>query len=248
MAEQAVINAFAYLGGHDFTGDINQWSMDGGAEAKVKTTFGSAKLNGGRNEYKMGLKTTALAMSGFTDMSATGQDVELFTAYSARTARVVTIGNDEVEGSPCCMAQQLTGSYTPGGGGAVGELSAFSWNGFGSDSAGGVRGVLLKETGTVSATGATGTGVQIGAVSATQYLYATLHLLGTAGTTITVVLESDDNAGFTSATTRITFGPLTAVGGTWATPVAGSITDTYWRFRVTAITGTWTVAGAAGIQ
>jgi hypothetical protein len=92
-----------------------------------------------------------------------------------------------------------------------------------------------------------GTGYQLGAVAATQYLYGALHIF-TAGTTITVVLESDDNAGFSSATTRATLGPLTTTGGTWATRVAGAITDDYYRFRVTAITGTFSVAGSAGIK
>lgn len=244
MAELAVVNAFLYLGGHDFTGDIDTWQMTGTAEALKKTTF----RNNGANEYKMGLKTTTMSMGGFASFGADSQDAELFSFYSGRTAGVVTVGNDETEGQPCCMTQQFVPSFTPGGGGQAGQMSKFTMSGQGTDVAGGVRGYLLKETGAVSATGAIGTGVQIGAVGATQYLYSTLHLQGAAGTSITVVLESDDNAGFSSATTRITFGPLTAVGGNWATPVAGAITDDYWRFRVTAITGTWTVAGAAGIQ
>lgn len=244
MGELAVLNAFAYLGSHDFTGDIDKWSMDGTAEALKKTTF----RNSGANEYKVGLKTTALRMAGFTNFGTDSPDAELFSVYGGRTSAVVTIGNDETEGQPCCMSQQIVPQFTPGGGGQVGQMSKFSMSGQGTDVAGGVRGRLLKEQGAVSATGAIGTGVQIGAVSATQYVYSTLHLMGTAATTITVVLESDDNSGFSSATTRITFGPLTAIGGNWATPVLGAITDDWWRFRVTSVTGTWTVAGAAGIQ
>jgi hypothetical protein len=85
-------------------------------------------------------------------------------------------------------------------------------------------------------------------VGATQFLYGALHLFGSAATTITVVLESDDNVNFTSATTRITFGPLTAVGGTWGARVSGAIADDYYRFRVTAITGTWSAAAVFGIK
>ncbi len=244
MSELAVVNAFLYLGAHDFTGDIDTWQMTGNAEALKKTTF----RNNGANEYKMGLKTTTMSMGGFCSFGTDSQDAELFSFYSGRTAGVVTVGNAETEGEPCCMTQQFVPSFTPGGGGQVGQMSKFSMSGQGTDVAGGVRGYLLKETGAVSATGAIGTAVQIGAASGTQYLYSTLHLQGTAGTSITVVLESDDASNFPSATTRITFGPLTAVGGSWATPVLGAITDTWYRFRVTAITGTWTVAGAAGIQ
>jgi len=244
VAELVVDNAFCYLGAHDFTGDIKQWSMDGGSEVKDKTTF----RNNGARKYRMGLFTTVMSMSGFADLSEDGQDVHLFTPYAARSSRVVTVGNVETEGQPCCMTQQLKAAFNPGGGGPVGELSAFAMTGAAADGVPGIRGVLLKEQGSVSATGAIGTGVQLGAASATQYLYSTLHLLGTAGTSVTVVVESDDNAGFSSATTRGTFGPLTAVGGNWLTPVIGPFTDSYWRLRASAITGTWTIAGAVGIQ
>jgi hypothetical protein len=46
----------------------------------------------------------------------------------------------------------------------------------------------------------------------------------------------------------MTFGPITTVGGTWGTRVAGAITDTWWRLRVTAITGTFQIACAAGFK
>lgn len=244
MAELVVDNAFCYLGAHDFTGDIKEWRMDGGSEVKDKTTF----RNNGARKFRMGLFTTVMSMNGFTDLGVDGQDVHLFTPYAAKESRVVTVGNLETEGQPCCMTQQLNAAFNPGGVSQVGELSAFSMTGAASDGVPGIRGVLLKEQGAVSATGAIGTGVQIGAANSTQYVYATLHLLGTAGTSITVVLESDDNSGFTSATTRGTFGPLTASGGNWLTPVIGPFTDTWWRYRVTSVTGTWTVAGAAAIQ
>src|SRR6266545_2313541 len=93
-----------------------------------------------------------------------------------------------------------------------------------------------------------GSGCNLGAVSATLKLYATFHVFGTPGTTITVVIESAAASNFAGATTRATIGPLTTAGGTWLTPVAGAVTDTWWRLRVTAITGTFTVAGAIGIQ
>lgn len=244
MAELAVVGAFAYFGAHDFSGDIDTWKMDGTAEALKKTTFRS----GGANTYKIGLKTTTMAMEGFADLAADGQDEHLFSVYSGRTAAVVTIGNDEVEGAACCMTQQFTPSFTPGGGGQVGQMSRFSMSGQGTDVAGGVRGFLFKEQGSVSATGAIGTAIQLGPTSATQYRYATLHLLGAAATTITVVLEMDSDNTFSSATTVGTLGPYTTAGGRWMTPVIGAATDEWYRFRVTAITGTWTVAAAAAVQ
>lgn len=244
MGELVAVGAFLYAGGHDFTGDIKQWNVDGGSETKDKTTF---RNSGGRLK-RTGLLTAAFSMNGFTDLSEDGQDVHLFTAYSGRSSRVITVGNDETEGQPCVMMQGLTAAFNPGGGGPVGELSAFSANGVSSDGTGAMRGTLLLEQTAVTTTGAKGTAAQLGAVSATQYLYATLHLLGTAGASITAVIESDDNAGFTSATTRYTFSSLTASGGYWATPVVGAIADDYFRLRVTAVSGSWTVASAVGIR
>ena len=100
---------------------------------------------------------------------------------------------------------------------------------------------------TVSATGATGTGVQVGTVAAGQYLYASFHVF-TAGTTITAVLESDNASNFATAATQMTFGPYTTTGGRWGVRVAGPITDDYYRFRITTITGSFVIAGAAGIR
>lgn len=241
MAVFALTNAEIFVDSHDFTGDSNEVRLACEAEALDRTTMRS----GGWREYAMGVKTSTLTGAGFAQWGADSTDAWQF-ANLGSSGKVVTVGAAETEGQPAYMLQSMPVNYQVGG--TYGELAPYSLNGVCSDGVGVIRGALLKAMGTVSATGAIGTGVQLGAVSASQFAYGTLHLLGTAGTTITVVLESDDASNFPSATTRITFGPLTAVGGTWGTRVAGSITDTWWRMRVTAITGTWTVAAAAGVQ
>jgi hypothetical protein len=55
---------------------------------------------------------------------------------------------------------------------------------------------------------------------------------------MTLRVESDDNAGFTSATTRLTLTAMTARGGQWASLVGPVATDTYWR-------AAWTVSGTS---
>ncbi len=112
-----------------------------------------------------------------------------------------------------------------------------------------VRGILATSE-TVTATGS-GTGHQLGAVSDSQSIYAGIHLLTAGGTTpsITVILESDDNSGFSSATTRATFTAYNYREGEWRS-VVGAITDDYWRFRWT-VSGTnpsFQVRGFLGIQ
>jgi len=130
--------------------------------------------------------------------------------------------------------------------GAHGEAAPFSLTAAGTDGYGVVRGKLAKVKGDVSATGATGSVVELGEVAADDYLYATFHVLS-AGTTITVQVQSAAVVGFGSPTTRATLGPITVTGGTWAVRVAGPITDEFFRFNVSAVTGTFSVAGAIGI-
>lgn len=245
MAEFALLDAFAYVGGHDFTGTLSEWNMNGGGEPLDRTTF---RNNNGARRFKTGLLTTDVSMGGFADLAADGVDVHMWNTWHGRLVRVITAGNEETEGQPCCITQIVTSQINPGGGGQVGQMSRYTMAAQGSDKYGGIRGTLLVGQQTVSTTGAKGTAVQAGAVASGERLFATFHLLGAPGTSITAVLESDDNSNFTSATTRITFGPLTAQGGTWATPVAGAITDDWWRIRVTAVSGSWTVAAAMAIE
>ena len=114
-----------------------------------------------------------------------------------------------------------------------------------------VRGTLMNAPATaITATGTTA-GQQLGAVSASQRLYAALHVLSASGTspTMDVVIQSDDNGSFTSATTRITMTQATGITSQWSS-VAGSITDDYWRASITiggSDTPTFTYALVLGI-
>ena len=63
---------------------------------------------------------------------------------------------------------------------------------------------------------------------------------GGTAPTLDVVVRSDENAGRTSATPRITFSQVTAKAGVWATPVDGAIADDdYWDID-------FTITGSAG--
>jgi hypothetical protein len=243
VAPTVLTAAYGYVGAYDFTGDSDKLMVAGAAVKKPVTTFRSQ----GWEESKKGLRSTSVEMTGHAGFEQGGVDEQLFTYFGEQgISQVGTFGPAETEGELAWMA--AAGVYEYGAGAAVGEVAPMKLAGTGRDRYGLVRGTLLKKMAAVNATGATGTGVQVGAVAADQFLYGSFHLLGTPGTTITAVVESAAANTFSGATTRLTFGPLTAVGGTWATRVAGAITNTWWRLRVTAITGTWTVAAAIGIQ
>lgn len=243
MAVIALTDAYCYVAGHDFTGDSNALTLNNEAAELNRTNFrsgGWTELAGG------GLKTGAFSMGGFWQSATTDAvDPQAFTDLGVAD-RVFTFGPTEVEGAPAYMWQGGHFNYQLLGN--VGELAPFTLAAAGTSSVGVVRGQLAKAKGTVNATGVLGSVVNLGTVGAGQYLYATLHVLGAPGTTITVQLQSDDTSGFASPTTRATLGPLTAASGVWATRVAGALAETHYRFNVSAITGTFTVAGAIGIQ
>lgn len=241
MPTFALVNAAVYGDSFDFTGVSNQVTLTCEGTVLDRTNFRS----GGWSESIMGAKTSTLAAAGQADFAAGASDEWQF-ANLGSTGKVFTVAGQETEGDVALMVQSMPANFVHGG--TYNEVAPYSLNGVCSDGVGVIRGRLLKEWGTVSGTGALGTAFQLGAVSASQYAYSTIHLFGTAGTSITVLIESAAASDFSGATTRITHGSHTTVGGRWGTRVAGSITDTWWRARVSAISGTWTVAVAAGIQ
>jgi hypothetical protein len=89
----------------------------------------------------------------------------------------------------------------------------------------------------------TGTGYQLGAVTALQQIVCTLHMFGVTGGTWTLTVESDDNSGFTTPVTRITMTAATAVTRELKV-LAGAITDDWWRVVLTKSGGTSCIASA----
>lgn len=244
MSVVALLNAFAYVGGHDFTADSNTLTFTGDVAENDATTFRS---QGWKTLGPGGLKNGALAMGGFWQSAASDAVDPIQWADLAVVDKPMTFGPVETEGSPAYLWQGAHFNYQLGGAG-IGELAPFSLEAHNTNQTGIVRGQLAAAMQVKAATGVLGSGLQLGAVGTTQYLYATLHVLSTPGTTVTVQLQSDDNAGFTTPTTRATIGPITTQIGTWMPRVAGPITDTYYRFNISAITGSFTLAGAIAVQ
>ena len=240
MVAFALTNAYAFSAGYDFTSDSNNLMITSDAEAKDVTPFGP-----GWRSFIGGLKSSTFDMAGMWQSAASqAVDPEAFAALGT-VDQVFTFGTAQVEGDPAYMFQAMKSSYELGG--AVGDVAPYSLKAAGSNGAGVVRGKLAKARGNVSGTGQLGTGFAISAPSASQFVYCTVHVF-TAGTTITLQLQSDDNGGFSTPTTIATIGPLTTSGGTWMTRVPGPLTDSFFRLNVSAITGTFNVAAAIGVQ
>jgi len=240
MGVFAFTNVFAHIAGYDFTTDSNSATLTTEADSLEATPYGL-----GWKQFVGGLKSSAYNMAGFWQSAASqAVDPEAFAGLGVAD-RVLTFGPSQVEGDPAYMLRALETSY--GLGGEVGQVAPFSLAASGSNGTGTVRGKLTKARGNVSGTGAIGTGVQLSAPSASQGVYCAVHIF-TAGTTITLQLQSDDNGGFSTPTTIATIGPLTTSGGTWMTKIPGPLTDTFYRLNVSAVTGTFNMAAAIGVQ
>lgn len=225
------------------TTDTNEVSLSVEVDEQETTTFGS---NGWRSRIG-GLRDISMDLSGFYQAGDGSVDADAFNTIGA--------GGEPITVSPTGQADStayafLGGKFSYEILGGIGDVAPFSLSISATDGVGLVRGKLVAPKQTKSATGVLGSVVTDlstnDQVSSSQYLYAVLHVFS-AGTTVTVQVQSDDNSGFSSATTRATIGPISAVGGTWMTRVAGPISDTYYRMNISAITGTFSVAGFIGI-
>ena len=238
MASLSLTDCAIWVGALDLSTEHNQVSLESRAAELDATTFGS----GGWTARRGGLKSVSLNHQGFTNYAE--PDATLSTNFLV--TEVVTVSPTGAVGTVAYTFEGKRFNYQPIGG-TVGEMAGFSGTAMGANGVDGlVRSTIIRPKASVSATG-NGTAQQLGAVSASQYMYAALHVLS-AGTTLTILVESDDASDFVGATTRATIGPITSAGGTWVTRVAGPITDTYWRMRISAITGTFSIAGVIGIQ
>ena len=245
MTATVLYNCQLYVDGFDYTGHSNSVEVSVETDDQDLTVFGT---NGWKAKAS-GLKDCSAKADVFWESAATDNvdavDVELFNKLGAVNFPV-TMTPSSVETDTAYIFRGASFAHSLLG--DVGDLSMTSLELKSSDTQGLIRGQLAKTKGNISSAAAFGTGCNLGLVSATKFLYATLHVFA-AGTTLTVVVESDDNSGFTTPTTRATIGPITTRTGTYLTRVAGPIaTDTWWRFRATTCTGTFSVGGAIAIQ
>src|SRR5581483_965004 len=169
MPVLALTNAFLYIDNHDFTGDTNDLMLGASGTQLEKTTFRS----GGWKEFLIGLRDSKLDFKGFWQ-SATLDSVDTDGFADLAVANLVaTAADTETETLPAYMWRLSKLDYQAFG--QIDTVAPFSLTAMGTDSVGVVRGQLAKALGTVSATGALGSGLNLGAVGATQKLYATFH-------------------------------------------------------------------------
>lgn len=244
MAVYVLKNCKLYAEGYNLSGDMNQMELLSERDAVDNTVFGDD------TEHSIpGLFRHTLNHQGFYQAdNADFQVDDVLNSMFATADQIVSIcPTDGAAGERVFTIKSLEVNYSPGG--RVGEAFAFTVSAKGVSDL--VRATVM-ETGAKTAIG-TGTARQLGAVTANQKLYATMHVVAVSGTnpTLDMIIQSDDAEGFASAEDRITFSQATAIGAQWATPVEGAITDDWWRCSYT-IGGTddpsFTVVVLVGIQ
>ncbi len=229
MAELVYLDTKIYLAGYDISGDLNKVNLSLARDPKDKTCFGMdsrARISGLRDgsfDYA-GIWQADSAAPKIDDVvySKLGSAGEVFTVCPQN-------GN---AGSIAYSMKTIQATYEVGA--PVGDLLALMASGQGCD--GMFRGTVVA-TGAKTVTG-NGTAYQLGSVGATQKLYAAMHVIGVSGVspTVTVKIQSDNAENFASPSDVVTFTAATGIGAQLAAPVAGPLTDTWWRAQ-------WTISG-----
>jgi len=224
-----------YGGGYDLSGSLNRGKLELSTDMKDGTTF-----NQGSMVFKSGMRRAKLDFDGYYEAGTGLVDDILDAQLEAGEAvysvfpEAATVGKTGYSFAMLLSQLARDGKYA--------ELLKVN-------AAGEATGVIVNQTlmelGSKSA-GGNGTYRQLGAVAAGQKVRGVVHVLSGSGT-LGITLQSDDNSGFSSPTTRATFTNMTGIGAQIAESVSGPITDTYWRFVWTVSGGPFTVVMGAGI-
>lgn len=240
MAHFPLMNARVYLSEFDVSGDLNNIQIARTQADLDDTTF----VNSGFRERITGLSDGVFSFAGLSELTDQGQDEIFHTRFALVDCPVLVTLRGATDGDRCKFATIMQGSYSPGG--TVGGRAEFSAEGKLSNHVmtdGFVMAVGAK-TGTFN-----GTWRELGAVTSSQKVYASIHAYAKSSFTSAVfkVQSADDGIG-TNATTRITFTTITDLTSQFSS-LSGAITQTFWRVICDSFTGTsLTIVSAVGIQ
>lgn len=233
MATLAMVNTEIAAGPVRLSGVSNEVKVELDAAMLESTVFTSQ----GWRTFVPGLESSTVDVSGYFDSSPleTGglaPDAEIWGQLG--TAVPVTISPDGTDQDIAYVIPTIRGNVELFG--KVGDLAGFGGTMRGTGAVG--RGRVLHPATVTRTAGGTGTTAILGTVPTGQSILAAIHVLAVTGTTpqLTVTIQRDDNAGFTTPTTVAVLGPVSAPQATLTT-VAGPITPDD-RYRVI-----WTLTG-----
>lgn len=230
-----------YVDGLAVSGYANAFELTATADELDFTTYASGKWR----TKKVGMATHSANVAGFQDHALLGLDPSLpITSLGGRNTITVSVPGTAVA-DPAFMCQGIMADHSPLNG-EVGKQAMFGFDWTGDAQL--VRGQLLHPVAARTTT-AFGTAATFTAPTATQTLYAAFHVFAVSGTgSIVFTVQTDDNVGFTTPTTRITSQSFTGLGGQFAS-LAGALTgETHVRvgWTITGFTSV-TFTAAAGV-
>jgi hypothetical protein len=222
-----------FVGEYELTPDSDNIKLSASRKMNPSSVFGSAW-----ESIQPATLGVSLAAAGYANLTTLQQDDRLWADFSLANVPVTLMPtNGPVEGDTATFFEAMQAKYEVGG--AYGDNLAWSLAaGKGNNAYPAVRGFVLEPGSASRAGGGNGAGFNtLGALTASQKLYAALHIVACTGT-FNVKIQSAAAGTFVGANDRITFTQATTVGWQFPTPVNGAITDTYWRCL-------WTIAGGA---
>lgn len=243
MAVYANTNMELLVDGFALEGFARSASMTVDVDELDVTTVGSA----GWRQKITGLATHTIAVEGFQDFALTGVDPTLpGTTFGSNVVTFCPVNGGAAMQDPAFIGTGRSTNRTPLSG-SVGDPAGFSfgWAGDGRLVRAQVLHPLAARTATGSGTAATFTTPITG-----QSIWATFHVTAVSGAgTITFTVQTDDNVGFSSATTRLTSTAMSAVGGQLASVAGPFAGETHIRVSYT-IAGFTSVTflAAAGVS
>ncbi|MFE9886279.1 hypothetical protein [Streptomyces scopuliridis] len=244
MGKFTLLDTRLFAPGADLSGASNKIEISTEIEDKDATNYRS----GGWKEVIGGLGSAEISGEGQWEAGDPGKVDDASWADLGGTGPYTVCPTDSVVGALAYFTNGLRADYKVGD--AVGELAP--WSGTVKSNWPLVRGQIGHPPGLARTTTGTGTALSLGAIPVGKRLYAALHVLSTAGTTpsITARIESDDAAGFTSPTTRLTFAAATGAGGQILRGDGTAVTDSYFRvaWAVTGTTPSFMFAVSLGIR
>ena len=245
MATNILTNARLFVAQYNLSGDMNAIKLVTGAMTRPDTVFGASydTVKGGGALIK-----TELSGSGFVQSSSTGVEDVLTGKVGVDQTLITVAGEGGDVGESCRFFCGGFDSYDAGA--KIGDMHQFNYTAKNSRLATAnplVRGYIMEDGKTSRTTALNGATQLLGATSATQKVYAGLHLTAFSGTDVTFTLKSAVTD-WGTPTTRFTFTTNSAVGSEYLTPISGAITDTFWRIEATGTFTSFSAVLVAGIQ
>lgn len=239
MAIVKFTDAQIFWGGVNASAKHNSIDLNYSAAMLDGTTFGQ-----GTTVNFSGLLQWSMSGSGFWDAAASNNvpDPNYFTNTGAAAGVPLSLAPANSDGGVAYIFNTIGSNYTFFG--TIGELTPFSIDM--APTKYGTKGVIALQPSSRAAS-ANGTSMNLGTITSAQKLVAAVHVTAFSGTSLDVVIQSDDDTGFPSATSRIAFTQATGITSEWK-ELAGPITpDNFFRASCTFVGTSFTALVVVGV-